>query len=191
MKKSTKKKRYIVRDRMLNDIWTRLLVKANVDVFGTDENRSVFPTFWGARRCWDQDWSNRDNILFLNPPVHHYWDVVYKMRKKRAKGIVILPDWCNEQWYHMVWPMTVKYFYYGPDRKMYEGEKPEWGSWAIYIDGSTTMAGGGNLDGRDANDKQMMVASAVQLKRTQGSRRRYHKRTLQKYLGEEQPDEEQ
>lgn len=172
---------YEVNPKMLEDIWLRLGVGANVDVFGPDESKSTFPTYWGPKGCWGRRWGDGDDVLFLNPPVKHFLNVVRKLQKNKSKGVVLLPDWPGEKWYHLVWPMVVKYYYYRPHRGFYVAEDPDWGTWAMYVDGAVNMTGGGRLDNMESKDDGKMMASGLRVQKTTGWRRRQRRRTLEAY----------
>jgi hypothetical protein len=171
---------------MLLDIWMRLRVRADIDVLGTAKT-TKFPFYWG-KKAWSRSWGDADGILFINPPVNDLYDCIRKVRRDQAKAVAVVPDWREESWFHMIWPMAVRYHYYPAHAALYQDDCPSWGSWAVYLDGSTTMSGGGDLKGAETNksqDRGFMKISAQEKQRNASSRRHYRRKVLAKYKTEQ------
>ena len=175
-------KLFRVRAGMLPDIWMRLRVRADIDVLGTAK-KTHFPFYWG-KKAWSRNWGDAEGILFINASVNDIYDCIRKVRRDQAKAVAVVPDWREESWFHMIWPMTVRYHFYPAHAALYENDRPSWGSWAVYLNGATTMSGGEDLKGADntnRQDKGFMKISAQEVQRNASSRRNYRRKTLRKY----------
>ena len=172
-------KQYVVRAPMIRDIFMRLQARAEVDVFGT-VGQSKFPDCCGGAgeegHAWANDWAKETRILWLNPPVNNVYDCMYQIMKSKAKGIFVLPDWPEESWDQMMWPMAVRFYYYKPDAHLYE-EAPYagWGSYAVLLDGGSTMTGGHDLKNISSQDNSKMLVASVEQQRTSSARRRWRR----------------
>lgn len=186
-KKATKEqiqsgKRFVVRTEMLNDIFMRVKVRADIDAFNTGhgDKTKVFQQFWG-KRVWSTPWGPDAGVLWLNPSVNDIYDTIRRVRRDKSRAVLVVPDWEDELWYEMLWPMVVEYYYYRPRVPLYEHEHPPWGSWAVYCEGHRTMSGVQMDDRASCRDEGLMQVSAMKVKKTPSSRRKWRRMTLKQH----------
>lgn len=180
-----------VRKEMIRDVFCRLGTVAQIDVFGPLEE-SIMEISWTRRgsqstsAMWRSRGEGEKRVLWLNPPAVSIPDCLIKVKEFKNRAIMIIPDWQDQNWFEEVWPMTTKYHFYSNKIKLYEGEQPLWGSWALLLDGSSNMTGGNQLklhqkgDQRNQKgDQGNMMISAVEKQMNSSARRRYRRKKLE------------
>lgn len=124
-----------VRRGAKRDIMCRLQQKAQVDVFGNDQD--TFSICWkGQHKQYDQ-WKHAA-VLFICAPIGQIKKTISVVRFYKLKAIIIIPAWREIQsaeWYYQAWALTKKYYYYKEGHPLWIGEQPPWGSFALMIDG--------------------------------------------------------
>ena len=75
-----------------------------VDAFASSHNRRF-------RRFWDKDANSFDQFrgkvfLWTNTPFSLMTDVVNKIVRDRARGIIIIPTWVDKEWFAALGPLA-------------------------------------------------------------------------------------
>ena len=113
-----------------------------VDAFANYEN-ARFSRYWGLGGCaensWDQDWG-KERLLWCNPPYSDLARVFEKIQQDKAKAIVVVPDWRDQEWSAKMWAITKKSYRFPAGSLVFElpgKEVPptKWGVWAVLVDG--------------------------------------------------------
>ena len=143
MNRSPRTERYMVRQPMVHDILVRLRAGTpTIDGFG-DDKLHVWPRWWGpgsveAEDAFTMNWS-KEPLLWLNPPFTLLNAVVQKLQEDQAVAILVMPHWCNQEFYEAVKPFIVRKHFYKAGSMMFETESGSvggtpWPVWALYVD---------------------------------------------------------
>ena len=138
------KERFAVRRPMFNDILMRLgHVQPSVDAFA-DSRLHLMDRWWGpGSEVPDSmlvSWKN-EPLLWCNPPFSMMGEVVDKLLRDRARAVLIMPHWTNQQWFLDVERITICSMFYRRKTMMFEtdnGMMPgtPWAIWALLVDGN-------------------------------------------------------
>ena len=110
--RSPRTERYMVRQPIVHDILMRLRAGTpTIDGFG-DDKLHVWPRWWGpgsveAEDAFTMNWS-KEPLLWLNPPFTLLNAVVQKLQEDQAVAILVMPHWCNQEFYEAVKPLIVR-----------------------------------------------------------------------------------
>ena len=169
--------RYAVRRPIFNDILTRLgAPEPSVDAFA-DAELHLLSKWWGPGSStpdsFAADWSSEE-LLWCNPPFSRLQDVVDKIIKEEARGILILPHWSNQKYFQDIQKYIVKKFLYPVGTRFFE--RPDqavngikWPVWAIFFDAKTKK--------QDKDyDMEGLSDEEFKFKPTKASRRRWRRK---------------
>ena len=131
------------RDKIVE--WSGLDMTQAVDAFSSHKNRR-FDRHWTKRQnAFLQDWSR--DTLWINAPWSRLKEVVNKVVKDRAKGILIVPAWAKESWFKALRPITIKYWDLPHTGAMYQNDaghvfehQRHWPTRAIVFDATGVMS---------------------------------------------------
>lgn len=148
-KDKSRQERYAVRKPIYNDIMMRLAgrggraLQPSVDAFA-DHELHLCSRWWGpgsdVPNAMEVSWKD-EPLLWLNPPFSMMADVVRKIRKDRAKAVLVCPHWKSEGWYKTVMKMAKRHYFYRVGTLFFEVAEGtvggiKWPVWALYVDGS-------------------------------------------------------
>ena len=121
-----------------------------VDVFAAEHNKR-FEKYWSeADSAWKHPWDQgHHQLLWMNPPFDQIEKMVDKLRKDRARAIVIVPGWRQSGWWERLQDIVVNQMVIPRGKGVFlrEGHDPmpptSWSVWAFLVDGNI-------LDNEDA-----------------------------------------
>ena len=138
---------YMVRRPQVNQALRQLGVKDPpvIDCFA-QEGLHVWPRWWGPgsreevdafRKNWDFE---RQGLLWWNPPFSRMKDVVDKIQRDGARGVLICPYWPQEEWHQRVLELSRRRWMWRRGTEVFETvDGPigptRWGVWALLVDG--------------------------------------------------------
>ena len=114
-----------------------------VDCFAAAHNKR-FERFWSKtddawKRPWDQE---HHQLLWMNPPFDQIQRMVEKLRRDKARAIVVVPGWQQTPWWNRLQDIVVNQMRLPKRRGIFlkEGREamppPSWTVWAFLVDGS-------------------------------------------------------
>jgi hypothetical protein len=138
-----KTEKYAVLPSLVQEILNDFQVEVTLDAFA-DQKNSRHPRHWGkggeVEDAFSQNWSEH-GLLWCNPPFSLLSQVVDKVRRDRAKIILICPDWNNQKYFWDLQDMVLKRKFFPVGTPVFElngraCDPPKWGTWAFLLDGS-------------------------------------------------------
>lgn len=107
------------RDKIVE--WSQLDMSKAVDAFASHQNRR-FPRFWDKKQdALIQNW--RHETLWINCPWSLLKQVVNKAVKDRARGIMIVPAWVEEDWFKALGAISVKWWDLPHEGPLYQNDQ--------------------------------------------------------------------
>ena len=107
-----------------------------VDAFASETNKR-FPKHW--EDAFGEDWSSE--ILWMNPPFSMLSDVLDKICLEQARGILVVPEWPSQAWYHVLGAISVDWWEIPHDLPLFQTEggvplpqKNNWHTRAVVFD---------------------------------------------------------
>ena len=137
---------YAVRRPIFNEKMLRLAgrggraLKPTVDAFA-DHELHLVDRWWGpgsdVPNAMEVCWSD-EPLLWLTPPFTMMADVVRKIRKDKAKAVLVCPNWRAERWYKNVMNMAKRHNFYRVGTLFFEaaeGVVPgiQWLVWVLFL----------------------------------------------------------
>ena len=122
----------VLRDRIV--AWSGL--QPTVDAFASEKNKR-FPRHW--ENAFQEDWSSE--ILWANPPFSMLPDVIDKICLEQARGILVVPEWPSQAWYHVLGAIALGWWEIPHDLPLFQTEggvplpqKKNWRTRAVVFD---------------------------------------------------------
>ena len=108
---------YTVTDDLRDKIVAWAGITPTVDAFASAKNKR-FPRHW--EDAFREDWSSE--ILWANPPFSRMPEVIDKICLERAKGILIVPEWPSQAWYHVLGTIALGWWEIPHDIPLFQTE---------------------------------------------------------------------
>ena len=109
---------YTVTDDLRDKIVAWAGITPTVDAFASAKNKR-FPRHW--EDAFREDWSSE--ILWANPPFSRMPEVIDKICLERAKGILIVPEWPSQAWYHVLGTIALGWWEIPHDVPLFQTEE--------------------------------------------------------------------
>ena len=140
------RERYVVRPEIVHKALTTLGVQPMLDAFA-DSGAHVLPRWWGAggenEDAFQQNWNPEQvGLLWANPPFSVLPQVIHKVKKDKAKVVLVCPDWPYSRWWKAAQWLVVGDVYFPKGTKVFDcPDRPKlpatrWGTWVYLLDGS-------------------------------------------------------
>ena len=112
-----KSETYTVLDTVRDHICAFAGFQPVVDAFA-DHNNARCPYYWDeSMDAFQQDWGK--HILWINPPFSMLPAVVEKIFQDQASGIIVVPVWPSQAWFHKLNACAVAWWDLPPDKPIY------------------------------------------------------------------------
>ena len=119
---------YTVTDALRDKVVAWAGFTPTVDAFASAKNKR-FPRHW--EDAFEEDWSSE--ILWANPPFSRLSEVVDKICLEQARGILIVPEWPSQAWYHVLGSIALGWWETPHDLPLFQTEEgaplPQKGNW--------------------------------------------------------------
>ena len=95
-------------------------ITPTVDALASKQNMRL-PNYWTAhhdafQKCWKWD------ILWMNPPFSKLNQVLEKILRDEAQGILLIPVWPSRVWFHALSRLAVKWWDLPRDQPIFMSE---------------------------------------------------------------------
>jgi hypothetical protein len=151
-------------------------VQPDCDAFSSSTNKR-FSTCWTlSEDAFQQSWAGR--ALWINPPWSVYEKVVEKLERERPTAICITPFWPHRNYFKKLVEFMVDKVCFPAGVVFFELDGQDagpthWDVWAVLLMGP-----------RSCSTATIPAEKALEVKKTEASRRRWRRKVLAKSLGE-------
>ena len=95
-------------------------IDVTIDAFAHPPNPTHLDDYWNATNDEPFDFSWTLQTLWLNPPFSRLQQVVEKIYRDQAHGIIIIPIWPHHSWFHALFPIALKWFDFPTDANIFQ-----------------------------------------------------------------------